>query len=68
MKLMDVVWLAVGAIIVAAVFGVVLAFPSMWCWNYAIAGLIGAPRINRGQAWCLWFLVTLCKPTLNCKH
>lgn len=43
-------------IIVGAVFGLLLAFPVMWCWNYAIVAIWKLPAITWGQAWCLNFL------------
>jgi len=52
--------LAVGTIVVGvavvAGFGLALAFPIKWCWNYAIPHIFGLPSISWGQAWCLLFL------------
>ena len=50
-----VVVFAIGLAVVAG-FSVLLAFPVMWCWNYAVTDVFGAPAISWGQAWCLMFL------------
>ena len=48
--------LAVGAIALAAIFGLLVAFPLMWSWNYTIPCIFGLHTINWGQAWCLNFI------------
>jgi len=50
------VFLVVGMIVVFAGIGLLLAFPIMWCWNYAVVAIWGVPAITWGQAWCLNFL------------
>jgi len=44
--------LIVGLMIV----GLVIAFPVMWLWNYAVVAVFGLPAINWGQAWALMVL------------
>jgi hypothetical protein len=46
----------VGVIAIAAGLGLLLAFPVMWCWNYAVVAIWGLPVITWGKAWCLCFL------------
>lgn len=45
-----------GVIFFAAVVGLLLAFPIMWCWNYAVVSIWALPAITWGKAWCLTFL------------
>jgi len=40
----------------AASISLLMAFPVMWCWNYAIVAVFGLPKITWGMAWCLLFL------------
>lgn len=40
----------------AGIFGLLLAFPIMWCWNYAVVSVFGLPALTWGKAWCLNFL------------
>lgn len=54
--------------VVYAVFGLLLAFPAMWCWNYAATHAFGAPALNWGHAYCLWVLSGFVKPILMCQH
>jgi len=49
----------IGVIVLAAVVGLWLAFPVMWCWNYAVVATFGLPKITWGMAWCLNFLFHL---------
>jgi len=44
--------LIVGLMIV----GLVIAFPVLWLWNYAVVAVFGLPAINWGQAWALMVL------------
>lgn len=46
----------VGVIFVAALLGLLISFPIMWCWNYAVVSIWGLPVITWGKAWCLGFL------------
>jgi len=50
--------LALGLLllVIAAGIGLLLAFPMMWCWNYAVVAIWGLPKITWGMAWCLSFL------------
>jgi hypothetical protein len=51
--------------ITSAIFSLFLAFPIMWCWNYAVVAIWGLPLVTWGQAWCLSFLsASLIKSTL----
>jgi len=40
--------LALGLLllVIAAGIGLLLAFPIMWCWNYAVVGIWGLPAIT----------------------
>jgi hypothetical protein len=50
-------WLSwVFFIVISAVFGLLLAFPVMWCWNYTLPAIFHLTTITWGQAWCLQFL------------
>jgi len=45
-------------------FSFILAFPVMWCWNYAIPSITNLPEINYLQAFALYVLCgVLFKPT-----
>ena len=44
---------AVGLAVVIAAFGLLLAFPVKWCWNYTMPYLFSLKEITWGQAWCL---------------
>lgn len=46
----------VGIIAIAAGIGLLMAFPVMWCWNYAVVAIWKLPTITWGQAWCINFL------------
>ena len=46
----------VSVIAVSALFGLLMAFPIMWCWNYAVVHIWGLPTLTWGMAWCLNFL------------
>ena len=52
----EVVLISIGIIVAVAAFGLVLAFPIKWCWNYTMPFLFGFKAITWGQAWCLNFL------------
>jgi len=53
------VFAVIGIIVMAAGFGLILAFPIMWCWNYVMPYLFEFKTITWGQAWCLNFLAHL---------
>lgn len=58
--------LFLAGIILAAAFGIILAFPLMWCWNYTIVYLFGVKTLTWGHAWCLSFVANaLIKSTLT---
>jgi len=46
----------VAVIISIALWGLLFAFPVMWCWNYAVVSVFHLSQITWGQAWCLMFL------------
>ncbi len=43
-------------IILIAGFGLLLAFPIKWCWNYTMPMLFDLHTVTWGHAWCLYFL------------
>jgi len=43
-------------VVVTGIIGMVLAFPIMWSWNYAVVYVWKLPVITWGQSWCLNFL------------
>ena len=45
-----------GVIIIANVFGLILAWPIKWTWNATMPYLFTLPTITWGKAWCLNFL------------
>lgn len=55
-KILYIVGIIIGLIGVFAIFGLLLAFPIMWCWNYTMPYLFNLNEITWGQAWCLLFL------------
>ena len=56
MKALTIAVTAVGAMAIIAGFGLLLAFPLKWTWNYAITYVFGLPLIGWGHAWCLIFV------------
>jgi len=66
MKIILGIILALGVIAAVAVVSLLMAFPIMWCWNYAVVAVWGLPKITWGMAWCLSFLSgTLIKSSLS---
>jgi len=66
---MESMWLrfmaGVGVLAVSALFGLLMAFPIMWCWNYVIVHIWSLPTLTWGHAWCINFLAgCLIKSTL----
>ena len=55
-KIVSTLLLGFGIICVAAIIGLLWAFPIMWCWNYAVVAIWALPAITWGKAWCLMFL------------
>lgn len=43
----------------AFVLGIIVAFPTMWLWNWLMPGLFHLPVLTIWQAWGLLFLSTL---------
>ena len=37
-------------------FGLLLAWPIKWTWNFIMPYIFGLPTITWGKAWCLNFL------------
>jgi hypothetical protein len=58
LKILSGVLLGVGVIVVGAGISLLMAWPVMWCWNYAVATTFALPKISWGVAWCLMFLAT----------
>lgn len=55
-----------GVIILAGGISLLLAWPIMWCWNYAVVSIWALPALTWGKAWCLSFLANcLIKSTLT---
>lgn len=55
-KIFTTVFAIIGAVCFIASFGLLLAFPIKWCWNYTMPMLFELQTINWGHAWCLHFL------------
>jgi hypothetical protein len=51
--------LIIMAIVLIAVFSLILAYPVMWCWNYSVVTIFKLPIITWCQAWCLMFLTNI---------
>ena len=49
----------VCVIVAYTLLGLLMAFPLMWCWNYAIVAIFGLPVITWGKAWCLYFICNM---------
>ena len=47
----------IGAIVIVAAVGLLLAFPVKWTWNVTMPYLFSLPTITWGKAWCLQFLL-----------
>lgn len=47
---MDVIEKVVGFLLLLAIFGVVLAFPTMWLWNGTLVPVLGVKIITAWQA------------------
>lgn len=60
------VLLGLGVIVLAGGISLLLAWPIMWCWNYAVVSIWALPALTWGKAWCLSFLANcLIKSTLT---
>lgn len=46
---------ALGFRFALIIISILIMFPVMWAWNYAIAAIFELPTINWLQAWCLAF-------------
>jgi hypothetical protein len=55
-KAMILIFSIVGVLVFIAAFGLLLAFPIKWCWNYTMPIIFSLQTITWGQAWCLNFL------------
>ena len=55
-KIFEAILIVIGAIVLIAGIGLVMAFPIKWCWNEIMPYLFGLPAITWGKAWCLNFL------------
>ncbi len=51
-----VVGTTIGTIMFIMGFGLLLAFPIKWTWNYTMPYLFNLGTISWGQAWCLHFV------------
>lgn len=49
----------ISIVVVAAAFGLLIAFPVMWCWNATMPYIFSLPAITWGKAWCLMFLANI---------
>lgn len=59
-----IIGVVVGVVVLAAVIGLFLAFPTMWCWNYVMAGTFSFPTLTWSKAWCLtWIMQIFFKST-----
>lgn len=52
-------FLMFGALMMTFVIDLVLAFPLMWAWNYALPELFKLPQVNYWQAFCLLIVASL---------
>jgi hypothetical protein len=52
-------FIIIGVIALSAGFGLFLAFPIKWCWNYVMPYLFELKTITWSQAWCLSFLSSM---------
>lgn len=47
----------IGILVLAVGLSLLLAFPVMWLWNFAVVGTIaGASTLTFWKAWCLMIL------------
>ena len=58
-KIIAAIMAVIGAIVLVASVSLLLAFPVMWCWNYAVVAVFGLPKITWGMAWCLMFITNI---------
>lgn len=52
-------FMLLGVLAFLGSFGLLLAFPIKWCWNYTMPYLFSLKTITWGQAWCLSFLASM---------
>jgi len=65
-KAVESILIVLGVIVLVGGVSILLAWPIMWCWNYAVVAIWGLPAITWGKAWCLSFLAScLIKSTLT---
>lgn len=48
-----------GVIAIAAVMGLLIAFPVMWLWNWVVVDLFRTPVISYWQAYGLYLLCAI---------
>ena len=58
-KIIDAILAVIGVIVLVASVSLLLAFPVMLCWNYAVVAVFGLPKITWGMAWCLMFITNI---------
>jgi hypothetical protein len=65
-KVLAALLIIIGVVAAVSIFGLLLAWPVKWCWNYTMPYLFALKEISWGQAWCLNFLSgMLIKSTLS---
>ena len=55
-KIFTIIGVVIAVIGFTSIFGLLLAFPIKWSWNYTMVPIFDLPVITWGQAWCLNFL------------
>ena len=59
----------IGALLIVIIFALILAFPVMWLWNYALVPAVdGINSINVYQSLCLMVLLSILFKTNNNKN
>lgn len=56
MKGFEVIGYGVVLTVVVAILSLLIAFPFMWAWNYAVPRVFGMPEINWLSAVCLLWI------------
>lgn len=58
-KMVVFVMVALGAILLYAIIGMIVAFPVMWLWNAVVPDIFHLRRITWSDAWILYMLASI---------
>ena len=54
-----------GALVLMAIVGLIMALPIKLCWNYVMPYLFNLPELTWARAWCLFFLIAFLTKSIS---